>query len=52
MPPLCHRDYGTVKRGKLVADLCINTTGSISSHTSSLEDVVGEKKKHIVCYVA
>jgi len=52
MPPLCHRDYGTVKRGKPVADLCINTTGSISPHTSSLEDVVGEKKKHIVCYVA
>lgn len=27
-------------------------SGSISPHTSNLENVVGEKKKHIVCYVA
>jgi hypothetical protein len=42
-----------VKRGKPVADLCIKASGSISLHISSnLEDVMGEKKKHIVCYVA
>jgi len=40
------------EKGKPVADLCIKASGSISPHTSSLEDVVGEKKKHIVCYVA
>lgn len=41
-----------MKRGKPVADLCIKVSGSISPHTSSLEDVVGENKTHIVCYVA
>jgi hypothetical protein len=40
-----------VKRGKPVADLCIKASGSISPHISStLEDVVGEKKKHDALY--